>query len=99
MCPLDHLPPAYEWPSRKTKLLPSLHAESLLLTIYGRLGQASTTGDRRVQQHREFHYKDQATQNFNKKALPLTLFYPEYEGEKDSAANMQREAIKKTRTE
>ena len=46
---LDHFSPADEWPDREAKSHTSYHAEGLMLTMHGPLGQALAAGDERVQ--------------------------------------------------
>ena len=62
---LDHLSPANEWPSREAKSHTGIHAESLLLTLHGLLGQALAASHGCLQQHGALHHGNKSAYDAN----------------------------------
>ena len=92
------IPSPDDWLSGEAKSDAGADAEGIMCQVHDRLGQIPSTGDGSLQQHATLHHRGVSSHSMltvHEKSLPLTFFYPEYEGKKTSPQVDVRDVIRR----
>ena len=93
----DNLPSSNERIKGEKEQNSGQHAQGILLEIHDRLGQISATSGRKYNstQHSTTGISSFMMLTGRERAMPLTFFYPEYEGKKTSPQAYVKEAVRR----